>query len=255
MATAKTEGFRWLPSYYEATRDLPDEQRLQIWTAMIDYGFGHEVGDLPPLLLGYFKLIAPTLEKSVKFEAKQKANGQKGGRPRKPKENPDETQTEASENLAIDLAIDVADDIDIAPDIDNAIDSTHTREDKSFDEFWEAYPKKTGHYKTAYNEFLEAIKTTDPETIIAAVKRQSENMTETNFRYLPSAENWLKNKAWLAKSDFKEPEKKPQQETPIAAWTPPEKRHQPYILTEYVEYPVGSNHYVHKSEVPKDGAS
>lgn len=46
---------------------------------------------------------------------------------------------------------------------------------------------------------------------------------------------------------------KPQQDEHIPAFTPPEKRHKPYNLADMVEWPVGSNHYIHKSEVPKDG--
>ena len=105
MATAKTAGFRWLPSYYEAVRDLPDRERLAIYDAIADFGFGNEVTELPPLLRGMFGLIKPTLEKSVRFERKQRENGQKGGRPSGRKNpaqtqnNPDETQIEPNSNL------------------------------------------------------------------------------------------------------------------------------------------------------------
>lgn len=129
MAKAKTNGFRLLPSYYEAIRDLPDDSRLAMYDAIFDCGFGNEVKDLPPLLNGYFMLIKPSLEKSIKFETKQKANGGKGGRPPKPKRNPNETQNgfglsenseteKPNENLAIAVAVDSAIDSDI--DIDNS---------------------------------------------------------------------------------------------------------------------------------------
>lgn len=116
MTEAKTQGFRVLPSYYEAIRDLPDPERLQIYDAIFDFGFGNEVKALPPLLNGYFMLMAPSLEKSVKFEEKQIANGKKGGRPQKPRQNPDETQTEPKENVAV--AVDFA----LAPAFERAID-------------------------------------------------------------------------------------------------------------------------------------
>jgi predicted phage replisome organizer len=128
-------------------------------------------------------------------------------------------------------------------------------EDDRFDEFWAAYPKKTGDIKSAYFEYLGAIKTTAPETLIEAVKQQSKDMTREDFRYFPSAENWLKNKAWLTKSDFKEPDKKPKpkQDEHIPAFTPPEKRHKPYNLADMVEWPTGSNNYIPKSEAIKLG--
>ena len=120
MAKANTDGFRVLPSYYEAIRDLPDDERLRMYDTIMDFGFGNKVGELPPLLMGYLKLIMPSLEKSMKFESKQKANGQKGGRPPKPKHNPGETQTKPSENLAIAVAVDVESDIDIEGAVDKA---------------------------------------------------------------------------------------------------------------------------------------
>ena len=119
MADAKTNGFRWLPSYYIAVRDLPDSDRLALYDAIADYGFGNDVNELSPMLKAIFSLIQPTLDKSIKFEDKQKTNGVKGGRPKaKPKETqngfgfsegkPKETQTDFGENLDIDVDIDNA---------------------------------------------------------------------------------------------------------------------------------------------------
>ena len=121
MATAKTAGFRWLPSYYEALRGLPDGDRLKLYDAVLDFGFGNDVEELPPTLQGFFRLIVPTLEKSVKFEEKQKLNGAKGGRPAKPKANPPETQAKPrnnqndfGENLALGVAFAVDNALDVA---------------------------------------------------------------------------------------------------------------------------------------------
>lgn len=143
---------------------------------------------------------------------------------------------------------------------ENNSTSTRAREDEDeeddlFDDFWNAYPKKTGDIKSAYFEYLGAIKTTAPEILIGAVKQQSKDMTREDCRYFPSAEKWLRNKGWMAKSDFREPEKKkPQQEDGyIAPFTPKEKRHEPYDLSDMVEWPPGSNHYIPSREVPKDG--
>lgn len=94
-----------MPSYYDAVRDLPDEERLLIYDAIMDFGFGNDVGPLPPLLAGYFKLMIPSIERSIRFEEKQRANGCKGGRPANPKDNPAITQLEPRENLAIAVAV------------------------------------------------------------------------------------------------------------------------------------------------------
>ena len=119
MAEAKTSGFRWLPSYYEAVWDLPDGDRLALYDAILDFGFGNPVSDLPSTLAGFFRLIVPTLEKSVRFEAKQRENGLKGGRPRnnppktlrepnRTQEKPKITQNDFGENLAIAVAVESA---------------------------------------------------------------------------------------------------------------------------------------------------
>lgn len=134
---------------------------------------------------------------------------------------------------------------------------THAREgeeDDRFDDFWKAYPKKNGDIREAYLEYSRAVQSENPETLISAIKKQTEGMSREDFRYLPSAEKWLRNKGWLAKSDFKEPEKKkPQQEDGyIAPFTPKEKRHEPYDLSDMVEWPPGSNQYRPSREVPKD---
>lgn len=125
MAKANTHGFRVLPSYYEAIRDLPDNDRLALYDAIWDYGFGNDVADLSPVLKGFFALIMPTLQNSVRFEEKQVENGRKGGRPK----NPSKTQIKPKRdlgkpkgNLDIDVDVDVDSDIDIdiEGDIDNA---------------------------------------------------------------------------------------------------------------------------------------
>ena len=146
MKNAKSAGFRWLPSYYDATRWLPDAERLAMYDAILDYGFGNDVGELPPLLKGFFCLMMPSIEKSIRFEQEQKDNSAKGGRPKKagkaidenPEENPEETQNEIDENpddnpeetqndfdknlaIAVDLA--VAKDSAIESAIESAVES------------------------------------------------------------------------------------------------------------------------------------
>lgn len=99
MKKPQTRGFRWLPSFYQVTRHLPDAERLQIYDAIADYGFGNEVDELPPTLDSLFILMKPNIESSIRFFQKQKDNGDKGGRPpKKPKQNPKETQKKPKRN-------------------------------------------------------------------------------------------------------------------------------------------------------------
>ena len=174
MATAKTEGFRVLPSYFEAIRPLPDAERLALYDAIWDFGFGNEVSELPPLLAGYFGLIRPSLEKSIRFETKQRENGSKGGRPPKtqtePRGNPDETQTKTTENLAI--------AVDSAIAVDNAIDIAVANDGKP--------PKhKFGSYGNVIlsESDMEKLRAEFPADYQQRIERLSEYMESTGKKY------------------------------------------------------------------------
>ena len=53
----------FFPSYYEAIRPLPDEERLTLYDAILDYGMtGAEPENLPPLLVGYYVLLRSRID-------------------------------------------------------------------------------------------------------------------------------------------------------------------------------------------------
>lgn len=93
-------GIVFLPSYYEAIRPLPDQERLMMYDAILDYGLsGVEPDGLPPILAGYFALLRPNIDSTVRRYDSSVKNGKKGGRPKKPTKNPRETQPEPIRNL------------------------------------------------------------------------------------------------------------------------------------------------------------
>ncbi len=94
-------GFTMLPSYYEALRPLPDDERLALYDAILDYAFASvQPTGLPPLLNGYFTLLRPNIDSSIRHYSASKENGKKGGRPPKikPRENRTETQAKPDGN-------------------------------------------------------------------------------------------------------------------------------------------------------------
>ena len=86
-------GFVFQRSYYEALRGLDDASRLSVLDAITDYAFtGKEPENLQPLPLACFTLIRPTIDSSLSRYAACVANGKRGGRPKKPKENQTKTK-------------------------------------------------------------------------------------------------------------------------------------------------------------------
>ena len=68
-----------------------------------------------------------------------------------------------------------------------------------WEEFWNAYPRKSGgDIREACMEYMGAVESgVDPETLITAAKALAHRTAPETFRYLPSAEKWLRNKGWL----------------------------------------------------------
>lgn len=96
-----TYGFTFLPSYYEAVRPLPNDQRLLMYDAILDYAIdGKMPQNLPPILNGYFTLLRPNIDSSIKHYSNSVENGKKGGRPprKEPNKNPEKTQHKPSGN-------------------------------------------------------------------------------------------------------------------------------------------------------------
>ena len=76
-------GFRVLPSYYGAIRDLPDEERLRMYDALFDFGCaGAEPENLAPLERAVFLLLRPTVESSARYfdEQTKRASLPRGGK-------------------------------------------------------------------------------------------------------------------------------------------------------------------------------
>ena len=69
-------GFTFFRSYFEAARELPNDQRLALYDAIIEYGIDGTENDLSGVIKSLFILVKPTLNKS---KAKAIA-GAKGGK-------------------------------------------------------------------------------------------------------------------------------------------------------------------------------
>lgn len=72
-------GFVFMESYYLALKALSEADRLIMYDAVLKYAFEGVEPELPSQLAGYFMLIKP----SVDISLKRYRDGKKGGRPRK----------------------------------------------------------------------------------------------------------------------------------------------------------------------------
>ena len=82
-------------SFYDAMQPLPEEAQLQLYKAIFEFGLNHKELELDDLPKAMFALIKPQLEANHK----RWVNGNKGGRPKEPKNNLKETKTKPKQNL------------------------------------------------------------------------------------------------------------------------------------------------------------
>lgn len=73
-------------------------------------------------------------------------------------------------------------------------------EDDGFDQFWDAYPRKSGYIDKAYLEYLYAIEDgAKLSDMLTALEWQSAEWAKNGNQYAPSAEKWLHNRGWTQK--------------------------------------------------------
>ncbi len=82
-------------SFYDAIKELEPLHQAKVWEAVFEYGLNQNQIDLSGLPSTIFKLIKPQLDANLR----KYVNGNKGGRPKKAKENLTETKTEPKHNL------------------------------------------------------------------------------------------------------------------------------------------------------------
>jgi hypothetical protein len=75
-------------SIYEACQELSESERLQVYKSVIEYGCA---GILPDNLSGTAKAIFIMAKPLIDANAQKKANGKKGGRPKKEETLPQRT--------------------------------------------------------------------------------------------------------------------------------------------------------------------
>jgi len=210
------DGFTFFRSFYESAVELPDDQRLAFYDALISFGLDGIEPPVSGIAKSLFVLVRPILAKSA---VRAKA-GSQGGRPSKKasrnqaeskmKPKLKQTETHRSEDFGYrtkdmdkemdyghsmtDGEKDTVKNIGMGP----AISSKSNVLEKRFAEFWAAYPLKVGK-KAAVKAWGKI--TPDAalhEQILSAVEqqKQGDQWKRDNGQYIPHPTTWLNQGRW-----------------------------------------------------------
>jgi len=224
------KGFAFSRSYYESAMCLTDKQRLAIYDAILEYSFD---GAAPvwttqddAVAEAIFALIKPTLDNSLK---KSEAGAKGGKSKREANADQDASKTEANGKQMASKAeasgkqsgIKIEANgkqkmgsqetgfqqapINMAGDTRNTSCGTLSAEvcgadlkQQRFDEFWKAYPRKTGKgaAKKAWSRIMPTAEL--HKKILAAVAQQKKSLQWNcdNGRYIPNPLKWLNEARW-----------------------------------------------------------
>ena len=108
---AKTDSFIFYRSFYEAIKDLSDEDRLAVYDAICEYALETEAEPRTPVAKGMLALIKPQIDANYR----KRQNGMRGGRPKgnqeetkeKPNDNQDTTEVEPNVNVNVNANVNV----------------------------------------------------------------------------------------------------------------------------------------------------
>lgn len=155
-----TNGFVFLRSYYEAIQSLPDEYRLELLDAVLQYAFQGQIPEaLSPLIRCSFTLLVPNIDSGIRRYTACSENGRKGGRPPKQpredasSENPTETQSEPNQNLDKEKEKDTDMEMDTDRDMETEMETETEMEMESESEKDTGHLPKTGKHARETTHF------------------------------------------------------------------------------------------------------
>lgn len=193
MAEAK-KSVRFYENEIDALLELDDGELARVVRAILCECLGREQPELAGAEKGLYKTVLGQVQRDRELSARQKKNGEKGGRPKtkyaqpkaeeiqtKPKKtqenpnetqiNPDETQQEAPKPSAL---------------------------ERRFGEFWAAYPKKAakGAALKTWKRLKPSQELTDKMIAAIETQKRSEQWTLEGGRFIPNPATWLNGERW-----------------------------------------------------------
>lgn len=192
--------FTFYRSFYTAANCIRRKSvRADVYDAICRYaldGVLPEQENMPPDAVLALTLIMPVLESGMR-KALNRLQTDEEQNKNKTKTKQNQNENKKKKEIEIENKSEI--ESEIKSEIESEIESDRQLgagvEQRDFDLFWQAYPKKVGK-----NEALKAFaKVTQPvETLVAAVKRQkrSEQWSRENGRFIPNPATWLSQQRW-----------------------------------------------------------
>ncbi len=116
------------PSFYEAMKVLPDDERLLLYDCICEYSLnGIEPAKLPPIANSLFILMKPNIDSSNNRYSASVENGKKGGAPKGNQNARKQPRNNQSEQPKNNHDSDCDFDSESNYDCDNSVDKPHTR--------------------------------------------------------------------------------------------------------------------------------
>ena len=171
--------FTFYRSYFEAVTSLPKKDQNSLFLAICSYALDEKEPNLTGTAKAIFSLVRPTLDAS----RKKAASGHLGGSKPKANEKQNESKTKAKAKL------------EIEQEIEQEIVIEQMLKRSAFDDFWAAYPKKTG--KGEARKAFAKVKV-PVEKLIAAVENQKRSVQwqKDGGQYIPNPSTWLNQGRW-----------------------------------------------------------
>ena len=191
---------------------MDDKQVAELFRALFAHNDDEEVTIDDPLVDTVFMVMAESMDRMRQFREQKKANGKNGGRPKKNdnQEKPNETKnnqdepSESETNLKkhgnVNGNVNVLINPPVSP-LTGGTDATKEPYSAEFQNFWQAYPKKTGK-DAAWRAWKNKKREGRLPPVTELVGRldefkKTEQWTRDGGQYIPNPSTWLNQCRWL----------------------------------------------------------
>lgn len=191
----KRDTFTFMRSYYEAAHELPDDQRLVLYDAIMSYALDCREPEINGVAKSLFILIKPVLKKSASRSKAGASGGMTSKSEAKPKQIGSKPQAKPDQNASDkEKEKDNEYDMDIPPTPQGGAKAISDR----FETFWEAYPKKRSK-GDAMKAWLKIKPSADLlATMLSAIDnaKKSNEWLKSGGEFIPYPASWLRADGW-----------------------------------------------------------